>query len=714
MLGFPDHFFPQFRRLIGSIVILMVLLGLLLLQPNQALAQGDDTLTPTVTPSYSHTPSFTASSSPTGSNENSPTPIASQTPTTSATATTANTPTNTHTLLATDDIGNADCNALQGDLKELCDEAEVRGSIRVIVQVNASTRAFPAISLAQSAVLGDIGSGEVRAIHLFKTIPYMALAVDASALIDLADSNQVRSIQRDQTRETFLEYSSTLIGADVAWGYGYDGSGQTIAILDTGVDNDHPFLSGKVVSEACFSQHYPSSGYYSLCPAYAHGSTAANSADTEGCDSYGTFSCDHGTHVAGIAAGNGASFDGIARGADIIAIQVFTGDAWLNRIGAFDSDIIAGLERVYALRNTFNIPSVNLSLGGGIYAGNCDSLVPAMTNIINNLRDAGIATIIASGNNGSSGGLSFPACISSAIAVGATTDSDSVASFSNSSSQIDLLAPGVNVASSVPGGSFESWNGTSMAAPHVAGAWALFKQALPGSSVNGVLSAFQSTGTTVIDARNGVSKTRLQIDAAIAPTFADVPLSNPLFPYIDALWDSGFTAGCSTEPLNFCPGTILDRAQSAVFILRGQLGSDYSPPGEPWDTFGDDWAPSDISWAEKWAEGMLAEGLTAGCQNNPEFLFCPRNLLTRVEAAVFGLRLMHGSSYVPPDPSGTLFADMSDTSYWGLKWAEQAYLDGLLPACGNEGGKPLFCPLDEMSRAWTAYMIVIAKNLSIP
>ncbi len=196
-------------------------------------------------------------------------------------------------------------------------------------------------------------------------------------------------------------------------------------------------------------------------------------------------------------------------------------------------------------------------------------------------------------------------------------------------------------------------------------------------------------------------------------TFSDVPFSHPLHGYIQALWDAGYTAGCSTDPLMFCPDAVMDRAQSAVFMLRGQFGAGYVPPPEPWDTFADDWSLSDISWAEKWAEGMWVEGLTAGCLDDP-LLYCPRRELPRVEASVFGLRMKHGLDYVPPDASGTLFADMTDVTYWGTKWAEQAYLDGLLPECGTQDGKPLFCPDNLLDRGWGAYLIVIAKDLPLP
>ena len=193
-----------------------------------------------------------------------------------------------------------------------------------------------------------------------------------------------------------------------------------------------------------------------------------------------------------------------------------------------------------------------------------------------------------------------------------------------------------------------------------------------------------------------------------APTFADVSHDHPHYEYIEALWDGGFTAGCSTDPLEFCPDQIMNRAMSAVFMLRGSFGKDYSPPAEPWDSFADDW--SDISWAEKWAEGMWENDLTAGCQTDP-LMYCPQRELSRVEASVFGLRMMHGVEYQPPEADGNLLADMTDPNYWGTKWAEQAYRDGLLPDCGTQDGKPLFCPDDLVDRSLGAYLIVQAKDL---
>jgi len=92
-------------------------------------------------------------------------------------------------------------------------------------------------------------------------------------------------------------------------------------------------------------------------------------------------------------------------------------------------------------------------------------------------------------------------------------------------------------------------------------------------------------------------------------------------------------------------------------------------------------------------------------------MYCPRNELTRVEAIVFALNIKYGTDYRPPDATGTLLADMTDASFWGTKWAEQAYRDGLLPECGWQDEKPLFCPNELVDRSWAAYLIVIAKDL---
>jgi len=194
-------------------------------------------------------------------------------------------------------------------------------------------------------------------------------------------------------------------------------------------------------------------------------------------------------------------------------------------------------------------------------------------------------------------------------------------------------------------------------------------------------------------------------------TFGDVPFDHQHWTYIEALWDSGYTAGCNTDPLLYCPDTILNRGMAAVFMLRAHLGTGYTPPTEQRDTFADNWSSG--LWAKQWAEGMWQEGFTAGCNTAP-MLYCPWDLLPRVQASVFGVRMKRGVDFVPTLGSGTLLADMPDVNFWGCPWSEQAYLDELLPECGRQDGKPLYCPDDLVNRAWAAYMIVKAKNLPLP
>ncbi len=185
------------------------------------------------------------------------------------------------------------------------------------------------------------------------------------------------------------------------------------------------------------------------------------------------------------------------------------------------SDEISGLERVYALRNTYDIAAVNMSIGGGAYTSQstCDSDNPSVKSAIDTLRSVNIATVIASGNDGYSDSIAEPGCISSAVSVGATIDSgsnvDKVTSYSNSASFLNLLAPGSVITSSVPGGGYSTWQGTSMATPHVAGAWAILKQMNTDLTVSEGLDALSSTGVPITDPRNSIVTPRIQIDAAL-------------------------------------------------------------------------------------------------------------------------------------------------------------------------------------------------------
>jgi len=381
-----------------------------------------------------------------------------------------------------------------------------------------------AIRQAQDDLLDSVFGGIPPSLKRYETIPYLAVPVNAAELAALQASPLVLDVQEDIAIPVAQAQapSISLIGATNAWASGYTGAGKTIAILDTGVDKAHTALAGKVVSEACYSTNYSDFGISSLCPGGDMESVAVNSGLN--CTEFGE--CAHGTSVAGIAAGNGSGFSGVAKDANLISIQVNSrvddvdlcgGDA--PCILTVTSDLVKGLERVYALRDIYSIASVNISLGDGMYTGNCDSGNPVKT-AVDQLRSVGIATVVASGNGSYSNALGFPACVSTAVSVGATGDGVSlpageVMSVSNSAQLLNLLSPGYFPSAPIPGGS-NNVSGTSVAAAHVSGAWAILKQQQPAASVSVILSRLANNGVNVMDSRNGISKPRIQIDAALS------------------------------------------------------------------------------------------------------------------------------------------------------------------------------------------------------
>jgi hypothetical protein len=188
--------------------------------------------------------------------------------------------------------------------------------------------------------------------------------------------------------------------------------------------------------------------------------------------------------------------------------------------------------------------------------------------------------------------------------------------------------------------------------------------------------------------------------------FVDVVPTDWSYPYIEALADLGYVAGCSTDPPLYCPDTTLNRAQGAVFVDRGIHGAEYVPPAGT-STFGD---VDSGFWGIDWIESLWDDGYTAGCSADP-LRFCPLQLHTRAEGSVFFERMQHGKDYVPPTATG-VFSDV-DTSWWGAPWVEAAYADGLIEPCQTSPDLQ-FCPMDALDRATTAYMMVQAKDITLP
>jgi subtilisin family serine protease len=374
---------------------------------------------------------------------------------------------------------------------------------------------------------------------------YVALRVDREGADALREDPRVVSVAINGRRTVTLANSAPATGAPVAWQNGFTGAGHTVAILDTGVRANHQFVSGRVVDGACFSGGgMVDPTLVPLCP----GGTTTGTGVAAGAPCVGVDLCEHGTHVAGIAAGaNGPASapNGVAPGANIVAIQVYTrvnessgaidlcgdgGGSPSSCLTAFDADILAALDWVMTHRVTHNIVAANLSLGGTDsmnpfgYPGNCDATYPNYASRIDALRAAGVATVAASGNQGWSNGMDAPACVSGAISVGATASlTSNVVGFSNSSPTLDLLAPGatssagsgISSSTSTSTSSFASIAGTSMSAPHVVGAFALLRQADPTRTVAAEEALLEQAGRPVVDGRTGRITPALRVDNAL-------------------------------------------------------------------------------------------------------------------------------------------------------------------------------------------------------
>ena len=381
-----------------------------------------------------------------------------------------------------------DLAARRRDVERLLPAVREEGVLRVIVAFDG-------------AAALDLSSAAVDRPREYRRLPLAAAAVDEEGLLRLADLDRVRRVWRDELRQPHLAETIPAIGAPTVWSFGSKGRGQAIAVLDTGVDGTHPMLAGRVVAEACFSTTDYGYRATSLCPLgrdYKEGAGSAAPCTLPGCE--------HGTHVAGIAAGSGAPLAGVAPEASIVAVQVFArfDDSRIcgrsgSCVASFVSDQLAALDWLLDRHAGMGLAAVNMSLGGGISEFACDDLDPTAV-AIEALREAGVPTVISAGNDRSRG-ASYPACVSSAVSVGAVDDTGRGAEFTNYGPLVPILAPGVGVRSSVPGGGVLSLSGTSMAAPHVAGTIALLRERNPAATFEEIVRALGTWTALPVDVR---------------------------------------------------------------------------------------------------------------------------------------------------------------------------------------------------------------------
>jgi subtilisin family serine protease len=370
------------------------------------------------------------------------------------------------------------------------------------------------------AAFGSPAAAERHALTRMSLQPMFALSATRAELDKLAADPRVVAIYRDNISRPTLIQSIPLIGADKLQKVGGTGEGFIVAIIDTGVERTHDFLAKRVIAGACYGT--TDEGFVPTCKKgkpHDEGKKAGNPCTV-------TSECFHGTHVAGIAAGKlthkadhpDQPKVGVAPKAKIFAINVFSFSE-VDGLGAFDSDIERGLEFALEHRNDFEglaVASANMSLGDhSVNTVNCDA-EDVLTDVVDDLREANIATVIASGNDANRNGVSAPGCISSAITVSATTKADTVASFSNMGDLVDVQAPGLAIRSSVLNNAFGVASGTSMAAPHVTGTFAALRSLHPDASVSDIEAALEDTGVAIHDQRTSGTwtKPRVQVDDA--------------------------------------------------------------------------------------------------------------------------------------------------------------------------------------------------------
>ena len=359
-------------------------------------------------------------------------------------------------------------------------------------------------------VLSQPAADAPRLLLTFRHTPAMVMRLNQAELEALAGDAGVVRVVPDSLERPVLFNSVPQIGAALLHQTGTTGAGEVIAILDTGIDYDHPAFAGRIVHSACFSTTSEEDTAESLCASGNEDTTSATAATH--CDIPEDFTaCAHGTHVASIAAGapgphsslGNYQLTGVAPDASIIPIQVFSAFTDESLCGgaaactlSYVSDQLRALEWLYENRDLLDLDVINMSIGGSLKDGACTD--DARAGIIAALLDADIPTTIASGNQGSATSVSSPGCIPEAVTV-ASAD-PALNPRGNLGALVDVLAPGVAIQAAFPtssGSLSRSLTGTSMASPHAAGAIALLRSQYPDAATSDILEAIAATGNSI-------------------------------------------------------------------------------------------------------------------------------------------------------------------------------------------------------------------------
>ncbi|WP_276282106.1 S8 family peptidase [Halorussus caseinilyticus] len=335
-------------------------------------------------------------------------------------------------------------------------------------------------------------------VREFNSIDAVTLRLPKKAATALEKSPNIRYVEQNGTMEALaqtLPWGIDRVDAEVAHANGETGAGADIAIVDTGIDDDHPDLQGNLGAGESFVS-CGNGGYFGNC---------AWSGNSNSCNRSWSDDNDHGTHCAGTAnaVNNGEGVVGVSTEATLHAVKVLD----CAGSGSF-SDIAAGVE--YVADQGWDVAS--LSLGG-------DSSSQTLKDAVQYANDSGVLVVVAAGNPGPcTDCVKYPAKYEEVVAVSATTESDSLADFSAQGPEVDIAAPGKGVYSTVPSG-YANFDGTSMACPHVAGAGGQLMAS--GKSNSEARNALESTAEDIGLSSNEQGNGLLDVAAALGLDSSD-------------------------------------------------------------------------------------------------------------------------------------------------------------------------------------------------
>ena len=387
-----------------------------------------------------------------------------------------------------------------------CNRTEVRG----FNQCDSNTVKFGAQTFSKQ---------EIEVKTRFSTFNGFSAEITKETYEKLKTDNDIL-VEYNYPMHAFLQDSTKLVNATRAWaatsaGLNITGRGETICILDTGLNYSHADFG------SCSASDFTNGNCAKAPAGWDYVGNDNNPYDDNG----------HGTHVAGIAVASGG-IRGVAPDAKVIPIKVLDSNGDGN-----SANILSGIEWCINNATKFNISIISMSLGvncaiipGGCYTNFCDSDNADFSSVINNATARNITVTVATGNNGFNTKISLPSCIENATSVGSATKSDALSSFGNRNNITDLLAPGgtsVNTGTCSPGsmdanricstahtGAYISESGTSMATPHVAGAVALLQQFAKlelnrNFTANETQTYLQNSGKTISE--NGINYKKIDI-----------------------------------------------------------------------------------------------------------------------------------------------------------------------------------------------------------